>query len=94
MSPRMMPFSQVVEHERRRWMPFRRGLSKADQEALDRKSAWAKQQMQTEVRLGRPWGFEAVLMAVLLAHEKRLDQVQRRLEAVSCRNSLRSGEPA
>jgi hypothetical protein len=43
----------------------------------------AEQQLQTEVLLGRPWKFEAVLMAVLLAHEKRLDQVRMRLEAVS-----------
>jgi hypothetical protein len=28
MSPRMMMFSQVIEQERRRWMPFRRALSK------------------------------------------------------------------
>jgi hypothetical protein len=31
MSPRMLSFSQVIEQERRRWMPFRRTLSKEDQ---------------------------------------------------------------
>jgi hypothetical protein len=35
MSPRMISFTQVIEQERRRWMPFRRVLSKEDQEALD-----------------------------------------------------------
>ena len=44
MSPRMMMFSQVSEQERRRWMPFRRALSKEDQEAFDRMFAWAAQQ--------------------------------------------------
>ena len=83
MSPRMMPFSQVIEQERRRWMPFRRALSKEDQGAFDRMFACAKPQVQAEVLLGRPWKFEAVLMAVLLAHEKRLDQIRMRLEAVS-----------
>jgi hypothetical protein len=83
MSPRMMPFSQLIEQERRRWMPFRRILSKEDQGAFDRMFACAKQQVQAEVLLGRPWKFEAVLMAVLPAHEKRLDQVRMRLEAVS-----------
>jgi hypothetical protein len=34
----------------------------------------------------RPWGFEAVLVAVLLEHQKRLDQIQKRLEAVSYGN--------
>jgi hypothetical protein len=52
----------------------------------------AKQQVQAAVLLGWPWTFEAVLMAVLLAHEKRLDQVRRRLEAVSEENRRRMPE--
>jgi hypothetical protein len=54
MSPQMMPFSQAIERERHRWMPFRRALSRADQEAFDRMYTCAKQQLQTEVHLGRP----------------------------------------
>ena len=50
-------------------MPFRRAFSKEDQGAFDRMFACAKQQIQAEVMLGRPWTFESVLMAVLLAHE-------------------------
>jgi hypothetical protein len=45
MSPRTMPFSQLIAQERRRWMPFRRALSKEDQEAFDRMCACAKQQL-------------------------------------------------
>jgi hypothetical protein len=30
------------------------------------------QQLQAEVQLGRPWTFEAVIIAVLLAHEKQI----------------------
>jgi hypothetical protein len=80
MSPRMMPFSQMIEQERRRWMPFRQALSKEDQGAFDRMLACAKQQVQAEVLLGRPWTFEAVVMAVLLAHETRMGEILRRLE--------------
>jgi hypothetical protein len=80
MNPRMMPFSQMIEQERRRWMPFRRALSKEDQEAFDRMFACAKQHVQAEVLLGRPWGFEAVLMAVLLEHEMRMGEMLRKLE--------------
>jgi hypothetical protein len=40
MSPRMRPFSQMIEQERRRWMPFRRALSKEDQGAFDRMLLW------------------------------------------------------
>ena len=64
MSPQMLSFRQVIEQERRRWMPFRRALSKEDQEAFDRMIACATQQLQAEVPLGRPWRFEVVLMAV------------------------------
>ena len=93
MSPRMLPFSQVIEQERRRWMPFRRALSKEDQAVFDRMFACATQQLQAEVQLGRPWRFEAVIMAVLLAHEKRIEQVRMRLEAVSAEKHLPDGNP-
>ena len=43
-------------------MLFRRELSKEDQGAFDRMFTWAKQQLQSEVQLGRPWGFVAVLI--------------------------------
>jgi hypothetical protein len=81
MSPRMLSFSQVIDQERRRWIPFRRALSKEDQAVFDRMFACATQPLQAEVPLGRPWRVEAVIMAVLLAHEKWLEQVRMRLEA-------------
>jgi hypothetical protein len=93
MSPRMLSFRQVIEQERRRWMPFRRALSTEDQEAFDRMLAEATQPLQTAVHLGRPWGFEVVLMAVLLAHEQRLEQVRMRLEAISAEAHLPAGNP-
>jgi hypothetical protein len=43
MSPRMLSFSQVIEQERRRWVPFRRALSKEDQAVFDRLWACAAQ---------------------------------------------------
>jgi hypothetical protein len=57
MRPTVMPFSHVIAQERRRWIPFRRALSKEDQEAFDRMFVCAKQQVQAEVLLGRPWKF-------------------------------------
>lgn len=50
--------------------------------------ACATQPLQAEVQLGRPWKFEAVLMAVLLDHEKRLERIRMRLEAVSMEEHL------
>jgi hypothetical protein len=82
MSPRILSFRQVIEQERRRWMPFRRALSKEGQDVFDRMVAEAMQPLQAEMLLGRPWRFEAVIMALLLAHEQRLKQVRMRLEAI------------
>lgn len=95
MSPRMLPFSRLIEQERRRWVPFRRALSKEDQAAFDRMFACAMQQLPTEVQLRRPWKFEAVLMAVVLEHEERLEQIRLRLEAVSAEKHHRvpGGKP-
>jgi hypothetical protein len=65
------------------------GVVERGSRAFDRRFACAKQQEQAEVLLGRPWKFEAVLTAVWLAHEKRLDQIQMRLEAVSAEKHRR-----
>ena len=86
----MLSFREVIEQERRRWMPFMRALSKEDQAMFDRMLAEAAQQLQTEVYLGRPWRFEVVLMTVLLVHEQRLEQIRMRLEAVSVETHLRA----
>jgi hypothetical protein len=88
MSPRRLSFSEVIEQERRRWMPFRRALSQEDQAVCDRMFAGVTQQLQAEIQLGRPWRFEAVLMAVVLAHEKLMEQVRMRLEAVNAEEHL------
>jgi hypothetical protein len=93
MSPRMQPFSQVIEQKRRRWMPFRRALSREDREAFDRMFACATQPLQAGVPLGRPWRFDVVLMAVLSAHAKRLEQVRMRLESISVEKHLLEGNP-
>src|SRR5918911_5679210 len=75
------PFSQLIEHERRAWAPFKRGLRKADQAAFDQLFDCAKLHVQAGVYLSRPWPFEVIAMAVLLEHHKRLDQLLARLEA-------------
>jgi hypothetical protein len=70
----------MIEQERRRWMPFKRALSKEDQEAFDRMFACVKHQVQAEVYLSRPWRFEALLVAVLLEQEKRIGQLLQQIE--------------
>ena len=76
------PFSQLIEHERRAWAPFRRALRKDDQAAFDRLFDCAKLHVQAGVYLSRPWPFEVIAMAMLLEHHKRLEHLLIRLEAV------------
>jgi hypothetical protein len=54
---------------------------------FNRMLACATQQLQAEVPLGRLWTFETVLMTVLLAHEKQLEQIRMRLGAISAEKS-------
>jgi hypothetical protein len=53
--------------------------------------ACATQPLQAEVQLGRPWTFEAVLMAVLFAHEQQLEQIRKRLEDGSTEKHMPDG---
>ena len=74
------PFSQLIEHERRAWAPFKRALRKADQAAFDRLFDCAKLHVQAGVYLSRPWPFEVIAMAILLEHHKLLEQLLMQLE--------------
>jgi hypothetical protein len=74
------PFSQLIEAERRRWAPFRRALPKEDQAAFDRLFDCAKRHVQAGVMVSRPWPFETIIMAVLVEHQKRLEEIMKRLE--------------
>jgi hypothetical protein len=74
------PFSQLIDVERRRWAPFRRALPKEDQAAFDRLFDCAKRHVQAGVMVSRPWPFETIIMAVLVEHQKRLEEIMKRLE--------------
>lgn len=67
-------FSQLINAEPRRWAPFKRALPKADQAAFDRLFDCAKLHIQAGVMVSRPWPFETIALAVLLEHQKRIDQ--------------------
>jgi hypothetical protein len=78
-----LPLSQVIEQERRRWMSFRRALSKEDQAACNRVLACATQPLQAAVQLGRSWGFEAMMLAILLGQRMMEEQVERTIETLA-----------
>ena len=81
------PFSQLIEHERRAWAPFRRALRKADQAAFDRLFDCAKLHVQAGVYLSRPWPFEVLAIAILLEHHKLLERLLTQLAEAEIRLS-------
>jgi hypothetical protein len=85
MGKTLPPFSQLIEYERRRWVPFKRALPKADQALFDRLFDCAKLHIQAGVMVARPWPFETVVMAVLLEQQKQVDRLQRLLDELEGR---------
>jgi hypothetical protein len=91
MGKTLPPFSQLIEAERRRWAPFKRALPKADQAAFDRLFDCAKLHIQAGVMVSRPWPFETIAIAVLLEHQKRIDQALDALQELNAAHTAASG---
>jgi hypothetical protein len=80
MGKTLPPVSQLIEQERHRWAPLKRALPKADQAAFDRLFDCAKLHVQAGAMVSRPWAFETIVMAVLLEHQKRVEEIVKRLD--------------
>ncbi len=70
-----MPFSFVLERERRSWNEFRKRLSKEDQEVFDRLFDRAKFHTYAAVYMAHPWPMETILLSLILEHEKMLGEI-------------------
>ncbi len=71
----VMPYSHVMESERERWKPFRRALSKEDQEAFDRLFDRAKMHTSAGVYTACPWPMETILLSICLEHGKMIEEI-------------------
>jgi len=60
----VMPYSHVMESERERLKPFRRTLSKEDQQAFDRLFDRAKMHTSAGVYMANPWPMETILLSI------------------------------
>ena len=76
----VMPYSHVMESERERLKPFRRGLSKEDHEAFDRLFDRAKMHTSAGVYMPNPWPMETILLSICLEHGKVIEEILRRLK--------------
>ena len=76
----VMPFSFVLESERERWKPFRRALSKEDQEAFDRLFDRAKMHTSAAVYMAHSWPMETILLSICLEHGKMIEEILGKLK--------------
>jgi len=64
-----------MESERERLKPFRRALSKEDQEAFDRLFDRAKMQTSAGVYMANPWPMDTILLSICLEHGKKIEEI-------------------
>jgi len=76
----VLPYSHVLESERERWKPFRKGLSKEDQEAFDRLFDRAKFHTHAGVYMARSWPMETLLASICLEHGKMIEEILTKLK--------------
>jgi hypothetical protein len=74
------PYSHVLESERDRWKPFRRALSKEDQETFDRLFDRAKFHTHAGVYMARSWPMDIMLLSICLEHGKVIEEILRNLK--------------
>jgi hypothetical protein len=62
------------------WGKFRRGLRREDQETLDELFRAARLQLAGSAYAARPIPFESIAMCMLLAQQRMIGELQRRME--------------
>ena len=71
----VMPYRHFMESERERLKPFRRALSKEDQEAFDRLFDRAKLYTSAGVYMAHSWPMETILLSICLEHGKMIEEI-------------------
>lgn len=69
-------FTMVLQQEMNSWSKFRRGLRREDQEALDDLFRAARLQLAGSAYAARPIPFESMVMAMLVAHQRRIAELE------------------
>ena len=73
------PFSRILEAEFESWNKFRRALRREDQEAMDALFAASKYHVAAMVYASRLTPLEAILMGILVEHQKAITQLTGRI---------------
>ncbi len=72
-------FTMVVQQEMESWSKFRRGLRREDQDAFDDLFRAARLQLASSAYAARPIPFESIIMSMLIAQQRVIQELQRRL---------------
>jgi hypothetical protein len=72
-------FTMVLQQEMETWSKFRRGLRKEDQDALDDLFRAARLQLAGSAYAARAIPFESIVMAMLVAQQRRIAALEARL---------------
>ena len=75
----VVSYNSWVAQEKEGWSKFRRALRKEDKEALDRLFDYAKLHAAEAGYAARLYPFETLLITMLLEHEKKIQELERRL---------------
>jgi hypothetical protein len=67
------------------WSKFRRGLRKEDQDALDDLFRAARLQLAGSAYAARPIPFESIVMAMLVAQQRRIAELQKAVQREECK---------
>ncbi|HDD53646.1 MAG TPA: hypothetical protein ENF32_06245 [Thermosulfidibacter takaii] len=81
----VVSYNSWVAQEKEGWSKFRRALRKEDREALDRLFDYAKLHAAEAGYAARLYPFETLLIAMLLEHEKKIQELERRLATLEGR---------
>ena len=76
----LLPYSHVLQSERECWKPFRKALSKEDQQVFDRLFDRAKFHTHAGVYMARSWPMETILASICLEHGKMIGEILNKLK--------------
>jgi hypothetical protein len=82
----------VLQQEMDSWSKFRRGLRKEDQEALDDLFRTARLQLAGSAYAARPIPFESIVMAMLVAQQRKIAHLENALETMEQQRRVQSAE--
>ena len=84
-------FTMVIQQEMESWGKFRRGLRLEDQQALDDLFRAARMQLAGSAYAARPIPFESVAMAMLVAQQRAIAELERKVAELRARGGNADG---